>query len=166
VNQYSLGVQSCPWVHFVWPDPTQPKYTSGWLGSRVVSFLDSNRSLQVTWVINPAVGCHYFSRGPQLPPKPLRGLLPVLLLGEQGHKTVIRQRRDCYLNTCPSAPESSKLTTRLRNPTLGNRVWATFTYRLGGVCPGGHLSRGQMSGGRMSVHVATQRLRGGTGLSH
>ena len=34
-------------------------------------------SLQVTWVINPAVGCHYF------PPQPLRGLLPVLLLGEQ-----------------------------------------------------------------------------------
>ena len=34
-------------------------------------------SLQVTWVINPAVGCHYFPRGPQLPSQPLRGLLPV-----------------------------------------------------------------------------------------
>ena len=40
-------------------------------------------SLQVTWVINPAVGCHYFPRGPQLPPQPLRGLLPISLLGEQ-----------------------------------------------------------------------------------
>jgi len=42
-------------------------------------------SLQVTRVINPAVGCHYFPPGLQLPPQPLRGLLPVLLLGEQWH---------------------------------------------------------------------------------
>ena len=42
-------------------------------------------SLQVTWVINPAVGCHYFPPGMQLPPPPLRGLLPILLLGEQRH---------------------------------------------------------------------------------
>jgi len=42
-------------------------------------------SLQVMWVINPAVGCHYFPPGLQLPPQPLKGLLPVLLLGEQGH---------------------------------------------------------------------------------
>ena len=40
-------------------------------------------SLQVTWVINPAVGCHCFPPGPQLPWQPLRGLLPVSLLGEQ-----------------------------------------------------------------------------------
>ena len=42
-------------------------------------------SLQVTWVINPAVGCHYFLPGLQLPSQPLRGLLPVSLLGEQRH---------------------------------------------------------------------------------
>ena len=42
-------------------------------------------SLQLTWVISPAVGCHYFPPGPQLPPQPLRGLLPILLLGEQRH---------------------------------------------------------------------------------
>ena len=42
-------------------------------------------SLQVTSVINPAVGCHYFPPGLQLPPRPLRGLLPVLLLGEERH---------------------------------------------------------------------------------
>jgi len=42
-------------------------------------------SLQVTWDINPAVGCHYFPPGLQLPPQPLRGLLPILLLGEQRH---------------------------------------------------------------------------------
>jgi len=42
-------------------------------------------SLQVTWVVNPAVGCHYFPPGLQLPLQPLRGLLPILLLGEQRH---------------------------------------------------------------------------------
>jgi len=42
-------------------------------------------SLQVMSVINPAVGCHYFPPGLQLPPQPLRGLLPILLLGEQRH---------------------------------------------------------------------------------
>ena len=35
--------------------------------------------------IHPAVGCHYFPPGPQLPPQPLRGLLPISLLGEQRH---------------------------------------------------------------------------------
>jgi len=35
-------------------------------------------SLQVTWVINPAVGCHYFPPGLLLPPQPLRGLLFLL----------------------------------------------------------------------------------------
>jgi len=42
-------------------------------------------SLQVTYVINPVVGCHYFPPSLQLPPQPLRGLLPILLLGEQRH---------------------------------------------------------------------------------
>ena len=32
-------------------------------------------SLQVTWVMNAAVGCHYFPPGLQLPSQPLRGLL-------------------------------------------------------------------------------------------
>ena len=42
-------------------------------------------SLQVTWVINLAVGCHYFPPGQQLLPQPLIGLLPTLLFGEQRH---------------------------------------------------------------------------------
>jgi len=42
-------------------------------------------SLQVTRVTNPVVGCPYFPPGPQLPSQPLRGLLPILLLGEQRH---------------------------------------------------------------------------------
>jgi len=31
------------------------------------------------------IGCHYFPPGLQLPPQPLTGLLPILLLGEQRH---------------------------------------------------------------------------------
>ena len=42
-------------------------------------------SLQVMWIINRAVGCHYFLPGLQLSPQPLSGLLPVLLLGEHRH---------------------------------------------------------------------------------
>ena len=42
-------------------------------------------SLQVTWVINPPVNCHYFPSGLQLPSQPLRKLLPILLHGEQKH---------------------------------------------------------------------------------
>jgi len=42
-------------------------------------------SLKVTWVINPAVGCHYFPPGLQLPSQPLRRLLPISLLGEHRH---------------------------------------------------------------------------------
>ena len=37
-------------------------------------------SLQVMWIINPVVGCHYFPPSLQLPQEPLRGLLPILLL--------------------------------------------------------------------------------------
>ena len=47
-------------------------------------------------------------------PAPLRGLLPIFMVGEQRHdgcerlpKTVTRQRRECDLNTGPSAPESN-----------------------------------------------------------
>jgi len=50
-------------------------------------------SLQVMWVINPAVDCHYCL---QLPPQPLRGLLPVLLLGEQRHNGCEQFAQDCY----------------------------------------------------------------------
>ena len=42
-------------------------------------------SLQVTRVINPAVGCLHFSPGPQSPSQALRGLLPISLLGERWH---------------------------------------------------------------------------------
>jgi len=77
-------------------------------------------SLQVTWIINPAVGCHYFLPGQQLPPQPLRGLLPISLLGKQRQDGCEQFARDCYLTASwlrfepgPSAPESSKLTTCL-----------------------------------------------------
>ena len=100
------------------------------------------------WVINPAVGaCHYFPPGLQLPPRPLRGLLPILLLGEQRHNgceqfapqirlcwplcafinyiylhTVTRQRRDCDLNPGPSATESSTLYHSATEPPITVRL--------------------------------------------
>ena len=78
-------------------------------------------NLQVTWVINPAVGCRYFTPGLQLPSQPLRGQLPIsryllnrgMMCVNSLPKTVTRQRRDCYLNPSPSVPKSSALTTRL-----------------------------------------------------
>jgi len=51
-------------------------------------------SLQVMWVINPAVGCYYFPPG--LPPQPLRGPLPVSLLGKQRHDGCEQFAYDCY----------------------------------------------------------------------
>ena len=53
-------------------------------------------SLQVTWVINPAVGCHYFPPGIQLPSQPLKGLLPISLLVEQRHDGCEQFAKDCY----------------------------------------------------------------------
>ena len=47
-------------------------------------------------VINPAVGCHYFPPGPQLPPQPLRGPVPILLLGERRHNGYEQFAYDCY----------------------------------------------------------------------
>ena len=77
-------------------------------------------SLQVAWVVNPAVGCHYFPPGLQLPRNPQEGCYQFRCLVNTGTmgvnslpKTVTRQRRGCDLNPGPSAPESSTLTTRL-----------------------------------------------------
>jgi len=53
-------------------------------------------SLQVTWVINPTVGCHYFPPGLQLPPQPLRGLVQILLLDEQRHDRCEQFTQHCY----------------------------------------------------------------------
>jgi len=53
-------------------------------------------SLQVTWIINPTVGCHYFPPGLQLSSQPLRGLLPILLLGEQRHNGCEQFAYNCY----------------------------------------------------------------------
>ena len=63
-------------------------------------------SLQVTWVINPAVGCHYFPPGLQLPSQPLRGLLPISLLGEQRHDGCEQFAENCY-------PSASRFEPRL-----------------------------------------------------
>jgi len=80
-------------------------------------------SLQVTWVINLAVSCHYFPPVLQLHSQPLKGYLNChqfrclvnrSTMGVNSlPKTVSRQRRGCDLNPGPSAPESSTLTTLL-----------------------------------------------------
>jgi len=49
----------------------------------IVGFRSWSVSLQVTRVINPVVGCHYFPPGLQLPWQLLRELLSISLLGEQ-----------------------------------------------------------------------------------
>jgi len=75
--------------------------------------------------MNPAVGCHYFPPGLQLPSQPLRGLLPISLLGEQKHDgceqfaypTASRLRFEPR-PYCTTAPESSTLTTRLPSHPL------------------------------------------------
>jgi len=78
-------------------------------------------SLQVTWVINHAVGCHYFPPGPQLPPQPVRGLLPILAAWWTEARWVwtvclrllpVRVAAAIWTRAF-SAPESSTLTTRL-----------------------------------------------------
>jgi len=71
-------------------------------------------SLQVMWVINPALGCHYFSPGPQLPPQPLRGLLPNLMLGEQGH----------------SGCEHWTVCLRLLPDNIATAIWTRVLQRL------------------------------------
>ena len=70
-------------------------------------------SLQVTWVINPAVGCHYFPPGPQLPSQPLRGLLPISLLGEQ---------RPMGVNSLPK--------TVTRHYSVAAAIWTQALLRL------------------------------------
>ena len=67
-----------------------------------------------------ALGCHCFPPGLQLPPRSLRGLLPICRLVNRGTmglnslpKAVTRQRRGSDSNPGLTAPESSTLTTRL-----------------------------------------------------
>jgi len=69
-------------------------------------------SLQVTWVINPTVGCHYFSSGLQLPPATLKRAATnfAALWTEARWVWTVCLR---LLPDSPSAPESSTLTTRL-----------------------------------------------------
>ena len=68
-NEPSDNLNPCPKP---WESYTRPKKVK-------VAHTRLAVSLQVTWVINPAVGYHYFPPGPQLPSQPLRGLLPISL---------------------------------------------------------------------------------------
>jgi len=84
-------------------------------------------SLQVTWVINLAVGCRYFLPGLQLSSQPLRWLLPILLLGEERHGGCEQFAYDCYpaalqlrFEPRPYCTESSTITTRLPSHPISN----------------------------------------------
>jgi len=72
-------------------------------------------SLQVMWVINPVVGCHYFPPGRQLPPQPLRALLPILLLGEQRHSGCEQFAWDCYPTASRLRFEPGPFCTRVQH---------------------------------------------------
>jgi len=50
---------------------------------KLIPVLDSQPAGDVSH--KPGVGCHYFPSGLQLPPQPLKGVLPILLLSEQRH---------------------------------------------------------------------------------
>ena len=52
--------------------------------SKLISVLGSQPAGDVSHKPG-GIGCHYFPPGLQLPPRPLRGLLQILLLGEQRH---------------------------------------------------------------------------------
>ena len=78
-------------------------------------------SLQVTWVINPAVGCRYFPAGLQLPPATLnRTAINFSAWWTEAQwvwtvclKLLPDSVATAIKNPGPSAPESSTLTTRL-----------------------------------------------------
>ena len=49
----------------------------------------------MTRIIN-YIGCHYFPPGLQIPPQPLRRLLPTSMLAEQRHDGCEQFAQDCY----------------------------------------------------------------------
>ena len=92
-------------------------------------------SLRVTWLINLAVGYHYFPPGLQLPLQPFRescGQFHCLVnRGTMGVNRLTRQCRGCDLNPGPIAPESSTLTTRLpSHPVLQCDLITMFSVTL------------------------------------
>ena len=72
-------------------------------------------SLQFTWIINLTVRCHYFPPGLQLPPQPLRGLLPISLLGEQRHDGC-----EVYLRLLSNSIAAAIWTQALLHPSHAN----------------------------------------------
>jgi len=99
-------------------------------------------SLQVTWVINPAVGCHYFPPDLQLPPQLLRALLTnfccLVNRGMMGvnslPKAVTRQHCDWDLNPSPSVPASGMLTTRLPSHLITDKAFNGVCCFLCFIC--------------------------------
>ena len=61
-----------------------------------ITEMGQNYVTVTVWVINSAAGCQYFPPGLQLSSQPLRGLLPVSLLGEQRQDGCEQFACDCY----------------------------------------------------------------------
>jgi len=103
-------------------------------------------SLLVTWVINPAIGCNYFPPGLQLPSRPLRGLVPISLLGEQRHDGCEQFAYDWY----PTA-------SRLRFKPRSYCAWVQHANGSNGILspglwltsPAGWLPRTGISSGTL-----------------
>ena len=71
-------------------------------------------------------------------------------------KTVTRQRRDCYLNPGPSAPESSTLTTRLRSYSVGVAICLGILFC---ICVG-HIRCGECGvRGGLGLYLLIKQLR-------
>ena len=88
-------------------------------------------SLQVTWVINLAVGCHYFLPGLQLPPQSLRGLLPILLIGERRHDGCEQFAYYCYLTASQLRFEPRPFCTWVQHANhLAVKIIECLTLRL------------------------------------
>ena len=87
-------------------------------------------TLQVKWIINPTVGCHYFPPGLQLPRNLYEGCYQFCCFVNRGTmgvnslpKTVTGQHCNCDLNPGPSVPESRTLTTRLSSHHFDTAGW-------------------------------------------
>jgi len=76
----------------------------------------------------PGVGCHYFPPGLQLPSQPLRGLLPILLLGEQRNDGHEQFAQDCYSTASRLRFETGPFCARVQHANhSAPKGWITHT---------------------------------------
>ena len=74
----------CRWIYFQLKNKGSPYSITKRRVPELIPVLGSQPAGDVSHK-HGGIGCHYVPPGLQLPPQPLRGLLPVSLLGEQRH---------------------------------------------------------------------------------